>query len=411
MKFSWLNKKNEEEDQINKVPLSEEYSDMAATNAASDAADARNAASDNKFVSLMQIIGNADLYGNGGNQNKDGFNAARQQIQAKLSQGVDARKQALQDLVNKDKFQDQDVERSRDAEKFGNDQEQHKLDIESKGIGNSAANKRLGRMDTEYSQSDTKFANDQKGFANEQTKFGWDKQKHDTDVSKQVALDDPNSPESQLYRDLASKLSPSMAKSLEGRSASQLAKVLPELKSVFEKEQAKLSTKSAAKQEFETLAPPDQEVVKDLARKNASKIAIANQIEATMSNWDSLPEDQKLTTGRMLLKVLNSTEGADAIGVEESKRLGSKLEYAMGNFTNDNPVQFGRDLPGFKDQTTNQINAIRGAVQANEAEIARRSGKAPQALSAYPKQLRKGNQAATVSSPEEEQEARTEGFN
>lgn len=120
------------------------------------------------------------------------------------------------------------------------------------------------------------------------------------------------------------------------------------------------------------LPAEDQEVVKDLAKKSASKIAIANQIDAVMSKWDSLSDDQKLGQGRQLLKVLNSTEGADAIGAEEAKRLGTKLEFAMGNFTNSNPTQFGRDLKGFAEQARITSQGLKSAIKANESEIGRR---------------------------------------
>jgi hypothetical protein len=127
--------------------------------------------------------------------------------------------------------------------------------------------------------------------------------------------------------------------------------------------------------EIKQLPGEDQEVVKDLAKKNASKIAIANQIDSVMSNWDNLPEDQKVAQGRQLLKVLNSTEGADAVGNEEARRLGSKLEFALGNIFNSNPTQWGRDLKGFNEQALGTSKAIRGAVDANESEINKRYAK------------------------------------
>lgn len=131
-------------------------------------------------------------------------------------------------------------------------------------------------------------------------------------------------------------------------------------------------TKAGKNQEFQQLPMEDQEVVKDLSKKNASKIAIVNQIDSVLENWDNLPDDQKLMQGRQLIKVLNSTEGSDAVGAEEAARLGAKLEFAMGNFTNSNPIQFGRDLPGFKSQATTTAKGIRGAIKANEGVIAER---------------------------------------
>ena len=124
--------------------------------------------------------------------------------------------------------------------------------------------------------------------------------------------------------------------------------------------------------EFESLPGDERKVVETLATKNANKIAISNQIDSVLGGWDKLSDDQKLMQGRQLIKVLNSTEGADAVGTEESKRLGAKLEFAMGNLFNSNHIQFGRDLPGFKEQAGLTSNAIKNAVKANEQEISKR---------------------------------------
>lgn len=109
----------------------------------------------------------------------------------------------------------------------------------------------------------------------------------------------------------------------------------------------------------------EKKTIENLSTKNANKVSIKNQIDAVMSKWDSLSNDQKLASGRQLLKTLNSTEGADAIGAEEANRLGSKLEFAMGNLTNSNPVQFGRDLDGFAEQARNTSKAIGTAIESN----------------------------------------------
>lgn len=115
-----------------------------------------------------------------------------------------------------------------------------------------------------------------------------------------------------------------------------------------------------------SLSIDKKEVVQDLSKKNASKIAIANQIDAVMSNWDNLDDKMKLTQGRQLIKTLNSPEGADAVGAEEAKRLGSQLEFAYGNFTNSNPTQFGRDLEGFKDNAVQTSLSLKKAIQENQ---------------------------------------------
>lgn len=108
--------------------------------------------------------------------------------------------------------------------------------------------------------------------------------------------------------------------------------------------------------------------VSNLAQKNANKLSIANQIDSVISGWDKLSDQNKIVQGRQLLKTLNSTEGADAIGTEEAKRLGGLLEYNMLNITEPGPM-FGRDLSGFKDQASLTSKGIRNAIKSNQKVI------------------------------------------
>lgn len=128
---------------------------------------------------------------------------------------------------------------------------------------------------------------------------------------------------------------------------------------------AAVNQKGMKNRDADALPMEDQETVKDLAKKNAAKISIANQIEGVMKNWDRLSDDQKIAQGSQLLKTLNSTEGADAIGKEEAERLGSFLHYKMFNLTN--PGSFiGRDLDEFKKQAMGTAGGIREAIRANQ---------------------------------------------
>lgn len=131
-------------------------------------------------------------------------------------------------------------------------------------------------------------------------------------------------------------------------------------------------------EEFKKLPVDVQRTVEGLSGKNAGKIAIANQIESYLAEFkNAKTEDQKVTVGQQMLKVLNSPEGADAIGQEESKRLGSFLQYKIANFTG--PGSFmGRDIPEFEKQVTSTLGAVRGAVNSNQAEIDRLMGRKPQ---------------------------------
>lgn len=127
--------------------------------------------------------------------------------------------------------------------------------------------------------------------------------------------------------------------------------------------------RNSPSKQFDNLPRDNQELILGLSKKNANKIAIANQIDAVMAKWDELPDEQKFSQGGQLLKTLNSPEGADAIGAEEAKRLGGKLEFALGNFTNSNPMQFGRDLEGFKAQALGTSASIKSGIAANQKLI------------------------------------------
>lgn len=120
-----------------------------------------------------------------------------------------------------------------------------------------------------------------------------------------------------------------------------------------------------------------KELVKALASKNANKISIANQIQGYLDQFNAAIKNQDkdlaLRIANQSLKVLNSPEGADAIGSEEAARLGDALKIKFFNVTEPGPM-FGRDLPGFGKQVESTIKGVRSGVEANRAEISRALG-------------------------------------
>ena len=97
----------------------------------------------------------------------------------------------------------------------------------------------------------------------------------------------------------------------------------------------------------------DDRLVKKAADDIANKQGISDAIEYEIGVLDdpSIDEYVKRASAQNILKILNSAEGKDAVGVEESKRLGQFLEFQL------NPVKgfatgrlFGTDLPRFVDQ-------------------------------------------------------------
>jgi len=167
---------------------------------------------------------------------------------------------------------------------------------------------------------------------------------------------------------------------------------------------------------FDNLPEDRKQTITALSKDNAAKESIANSIDSVFASWDTLTEPQKLQQGRQLIKVLNSTQGKDAVGAEEARRLAGKLEVAFGGFTTGNPGQVGRDIEGFKQDALITSKAIRDSMGANQGVIDKAYGRAaapaePAGDSGYPKTVRKGNQTATVSSAAEASEAAAEGFN
>lgn len=128
--------------------------------------------------------------------------------------------------------------------------------------------------------------------------------------------------------------------------------------------------------------------VQALSGKTAGKKAIANQLASDLvqmrtamgQDKDGKPipgaipnEDLAYSYAQNMLKTMNSKEGADAVGVDEAKRAAGLLEYNIADVKAGlgmKPGKFhGRDIPGFMKQVETNINGIRGAVDANQAEV------------------------------------------
>ncbi len=140
-----------------------------------------------------------------------------------------------------------------------------------------------------------------------------------------------------------------------------------------EKIAAAIEGRSGKNRELEALPGELQTQITTLSSKTAGKKSIANQIEAATSDWDTLSDSQKLDRGRSLIKVLNSSEGADAVSADEAARLAGRLEFGMGNLRPDDPnfgrFQVGRDLGGFKEQALSTAKSLRNAVNLNDQEV------------------------------------------
>lgn len=119
------------------------------------------------------------------------------------------------------------------------------------------------------------------------------------------------------------------------------------------------------------LSLSDRKQIETLATKQGGKLSITNNLQQLIDMWPSLSPSERLQQGREIMKTLNSSEGADAVGAEEVKRLGARLEFALGNFTNSNETQFGRDIDGFFKDVQNTTKRLQKSVEANDASISR----------------------------------------
>lgn len=124
------------------------------------------------------------------------------------------------------------------------------------------------------------------------------------------------------------------------------------------------------------VALPEAEKIErnDIVKQQVKKKTIRNQIGSYLEQFrNAASPDDQVRIGRQMLKVLNSTEGADAIGVDEAQRLGNALEFQLFNMTGPGPM-FGRDLDGFERQVQATMNSIDGAIEQNQKRIDEISG-------------------------------------
>ena len=120
--------------------------------------------------------------------------------------------------------------------------------------------------------------------------------------------------------------------------------------------------------EFKALPKDAQIRVEEMTKLSVKKEKGIGELEAAIGQLDdpSLPEDQKVMIGQMLLKKLNDPEFSDAVGAEEVKRLGSYLSY----FDIQRPGSIvGRDIPRFTSQVKNKLTQIRKSKQAMDSQI------------------------------------------
>lgn len=131
----------------------------------------------------------------------------------------------------------------------------------------------------------------------------------------------------------------------------------------------------------------------------ANKVTISDQIDSKADTMEKQlqagDKDGALQTAKEMIKVLNSTEGKDAVGAEESNRLAGKLKFAMGNFFSDDPMRFGRDLEGFLSDARNNSNTVKDAAGKLKEKFKAMTGR-EHPLPISPKYQTKAEQATSA---------------
>jgi hypothetical protein len=264
---------------------------------------------------------------------------------------------------------------------------------------------------------------------------------------------DPNSPESKIAQDLAKSMgmSPEQA---DGLTAAKFKDFSPALSKKYDIAQRSLDREEQRKdresdREFrrddqrlrrDELAGRRDEVRAEKEQKLKTPYGLANteddakklkEAHESKANFDSKIQEminlrkqyggevfnrEAVARGKQLSKdLLLEYKNMAKLGV-----LSAADEKIINAIIPDDPLEFspsslvGQDpilhkLEKFKEDS-NKDFATRVQTRTREGIANYESGKTPKEGGGYPKQVRKGNQVATVSSPEEEKEAKAEGF-
>lgn len=138
--------------------------------------------------------------------------------------------------------------------------------------------------------------------------------------------------------------------------------------------------------------PKDEQVVIDSAAKAiGSRLGTVSTVQSRINTLrdPKISEDTKIQTAESLMKVINSAEGKDAVGVQEYSRLAPQIQFQFLNLTKPGAV-FGRDLPGFVTLLdefvktgNNQVNFDRERIKQQKIEVLRRYNAPARLLEPY----------------------------
>lgn len=118
---------------------------------------------------------------------------------------------------------------------------------------------------------------------------------------------------------------------------------------------------------------PENIFIRSAIPKLVNKQNILNTLQSTLDEYNAAlksgNEEAAYAIGQRALKTINSPEGADAIGREESERLGSQLKMFRAPFGMPGDIGIGRKLPEFGQSLQDTIDVIKGSTSQSINQI------------------------------------------
>lgn len=116
-----------------------------------------------------------------------------------------------------------------------------------------------------------------------------------------------------------------------------------------------MNTKTSPEQKFKSEL--GQKIAGDAVKQDVVVQSLQGQIDEARNLLQKGDKDGAMQTAKRMLKTINSPMGADAIGAEESKRLGNQLEFFNLNRAMNGGKLIGVDLDGFLNAADSSLKA------------------------------------------------------
>jgi hypothetical protein len=123
---------------------------------------------------------------------------------------------------------------------------------------------------------------------------------------------------------------------------------------------------------YQKMPAMDKVLAEEEVKTYAKRQGAVDKLSSAMKQLEDpkMPEDQKVTVGQGILKLLNDPEVSDAVGVDEVKRIGAYLErFSLSRAGS----MFGRDLPRFTSQVQNKLDLVKN-MQSQSKERLQQKG-------------------------------------